>query len=141
MKRHILFIYVIAFIMLAMGGSIYLLFRNEVIFTSWVSDFFAANITKYDHIINPESFIGGIFLYSLADALWYGSLLLFELPLRSDNWYSRMMTIAVVILPFLLELLQFLGIISGVFDWNDILIYLLTLITISLCVRKLYYNF
>lgn len=140
MSRRILFTYIVAFVMLILGCLIYLFFRDAVIFTSWLSEHFGLEMPNYGHIINGNTFLGGIFLYSLADALWYGSMLLFERPLRTDNWASRVMTIMIVFLPFILEFLQYTGVISGTFDWNDIIIYLLTLITFLLCSRNLYSN-
>lgn len=140
MKHRIMVIYAIAFLMLALGCSIYLLFREKVIFTIKLSELLSEDMPNCAYVFDHESYVGGIFLYSLADAMWYGSLLLFEFPLRSDNLCSKTITFAVVVLPFILELLQLWGVIAGTFDMNDILLYVLTLIIFSLCSKKIYCN-
>lgn len=130
------YILLLALVMLCFGGVIYLFFRDEVIFTSWLYDSFSINPPKFHNAINTDTVFGYIFLYSLADALWYGSLLLVESQLRSNTWYSKAVTVATMALPFAFEFLQLGGIMPGTFDWVDVLIYLLTLITFILCRRN-----
>lgn len=134
------YILIVAFVMLVLGSCIYIFFREEVIFTSWIPDSWMAVLPNYGDKIDSESLVGHIFLYSLADALWYGSLLLVESQLRSGVWYSKVITVATMALPFVLELLQWAGVIAGTFDWIDIIIYLLTLITFLLCSRNFYFK-
>ena len=126
--------------MLILGGLIYILFREEVIFTSWLTALIPFELPNYGAFINHNTFLGYILLYSLADALWYGSLLLFDLRLRSDKWYSKMMTLLTMALPFALELMQLCGVMPGTFDWIDIITYLLTLLIFTLCSRNFYYK-
>lgn len=129
---------ILAFIMLVLGSLIYIFFREEVIFTSWITN--RVDIPNYGHLINGDTIIGHIFLYSLADALWYGALLFMDLLLRSDTPYSRAITYLTMALPFIWEFSQLLDILPGTFDWTDILIYLLTLIIFTLWSRKFYYK-
>lgn len=136
MTQNDLFQSILAFTMLTLGGAIYLFFREPVLFTSWIPSIWWAEIPHYGHLINAESFMGGFFLYSLADALWYGSLLIIEYQLRSNTLFSRIMILTTVTLPFVYEVLQRIGFVSGTFDWNDILAYLLTLLIFILCTRK-----
>lgn len=129
-------ILIVAVILLILGGAIYVFFRDEVIFTSWIHS--CTNLPHYGKLINCDTFLGRIFLYSLADALWYAALLLVDYLLRSDTVYSRATTLLTMSLPFILEFLQLCHIIPGTFDWIDIFIYLLTLIIFLLCSRNFY---
>ena len=129
---------ILAFIMLVLGSLIYIFFREEVIFTSWITN--RVDIPNYGYLINGDTVIGHILLYSLADALWYGALLFMDLLLRSDTPYSRVITYLTMALPFIWECSQLLDILPGTFDWTDILIYLLTLIIFTLWSRKFYYK-
>lgn len=134
------YILLLAFIMLVLGGCIYLFFRKEVIFTSWIPDVWLHAMPNYCDKIDSNSLLGRIFLYSLPDGLWYGSLLLVDLLLRSNTSYSRVITLLTISLPFIFELLQLCHIMRGTFDWIDITIYLLTLYTFLLCSRKFYFK-
>ena len=134
------YILVVAFVMLVLGSGIYIFFREEVIFTSWIPDSWMAVLPNYGDKIDSESLVGRIFLYSLADGLWYGSLLLFDLLLRNNTPYSRVITLLTISLPFVFELLQLCHVMRGTFDWIDIIIYLLTLSTFLLCSRKFYFK-
>ena len=129
---------ILASVMLILGGLIYVLFREEVIFTSWITSLLPIELSNYGAYIDHNTIAGYILLFVVADALWYGSLLLYDLILRSDVWYSKMMTLLAMALPFIFELLQLCGIMPGTFDWIDITIYLLTLITFTLCTRSFY---
>lgn len=134
-----LLIFIFAVTMLIFGGLIYLFFREEVIFVSCVGSCFPAELPNYNDLISQDIF-GYIFLYLLPDALWYSSLLLVDLLLRSDSWYSKVVTIVTMALPFIFELLQNVEIVHGTFDWFDILTYLLTLIIFLLCTKNFYFK-
>ena len=131
---------ILASVMLILGGLIYVLFREEVIFTSWITSLLPIELPNYGAYIDHNTIMGYILLFVVADALWYGSLLLFDLLLRSDTPYSRVISLLTISFPFLYELLQLCGIMPGTFDWIDITIYLLTLITFILCTRKFYFR-
>lgn len=133
-------IFILASTMLALGGLIYILFREEVIFTSWLRTTLHINPPICGHIVDGDTIVGYIILFSLADALWYGALLLFDLLLRSDTLYSRVITLLTTSFPFIFELLQLCHIIPGTFDCFDILTYLLTLILFLLCSKKFYFK-
>lgn len=127
-------------LMLVLGGLIYILFRENVIFTSWLASLIPYELPYYGTIINHNTLGGYIFLFSLADALWYGSLLLFDFQLRSNTWYSKLMTLLTMALPFIFELAQLWNYMPGTFDWIDIIIYLLTLLIFILCSKNFYYK-
>lgn len=131
-------ILILASVMLILGGLIYVLFREEVIFTSWITALLPVELPNYGVYIDKDSVWGYLLLFILADALWYGSLLLFDLLLRSNTLYSRVVTLLTMSFPFVFELLQLCHIMPGTFDWIDIIVYLLTLITFLLCQRNFY---
>lgn len=133
-------ILIIASVLLLLGGMIYILFREEVIFTSWLTALIPIDLPLCGNLIDQSTFAGYIILFALADSLWYAALLLFDLLLRSDAWYSRVMTLMAMAFPFIYELLQLCHIMPGTFDWIDILFYLLTLITYLLCLRNFYFK-
>lgn len=125
---------VTAFALLLIGASIYLLFRQDAIFVSWID----ADILRYLYIEIPNdcnSRIIYILLYCLPDALWYAALLVLQKPFIQYGLLSKLLFWACVILPFLMEILQYFGLMPGTFDWFDILTYFMTLITMLLCER------
>ena len=130
------YILILAFVMLILGGCIYIFFREEVIFTSWIPDSWLTILPNYSDKIDSDSLLGHVFLYSIADALWYASLLLLDYRLRSNTLYSQVITLLAISSPYIIELLQLCHIMPGTFDWIDIIIYLLTLISFLLCSRK-----
>lgn len=141
MRRHYISTLFIAITLLSIGGIIYISFREKVIFTSWLNDILPFKLPNYNHLISyNNTFISGI-LYSLPDALWYGALLLVESLLHSNTILSKLLTIATIALPFILELLQMWFIIPGTFDWIDIILYILTLIIFLLCTKNFYFNY
>lgn len=94
---------------------------------------------------------GGIWadwiVYSLPDGLWYMALLLSMVSLghayqssQTERRLSNAMLTIAILLPFLLEFLQKIHIVSGTFDYIDVITYCLTLlIFISLCKAKSLY--
>lgn len=127
----------LSLILLIFGTSIYLFFRQDVVFLSWISkdvlDFLKNDIPKID---NSDSLLVYFMLYCLPDALWYAALLTIQIPFYKYGAVNRFLTLVGILLPFVLEVLQYLMIIRGTFDLLDILTYLSTLIIITLCDRK-----
>lgn len=131
-KAHNTMVILCSLGLLTIGSGIYIFFRHPIIAFSML------HIHQYEmaneHIvIVPFYFL----LYCLPDALWYMSLLLVQiLFLEEKGWLNRLLVGTAISLPFLLEIGQYLGIVSGTFDWYDILTYCLTLI-LFLCLRKI----
>ena len=118
----------IALLPILLGGLIYLIFRQDIIALSLIP-------ADWLHIIkinlNDECAATYFFLYCLPDALWYSSLLLLQLPYTQSIQGKGLFGLS-VFLPFIMEFCQKFGIISGTFDWWDIVAYLIVLTLILL---------
>lgn len=125
---HILFV---SMLLIVIGAGIYLFFRTSIIAFSLC------------HIAPNEYYIGNtnnpfiyFLLFCLPDALWYMSLLLVQtLFLFERGWLNRILVGVAISLPFLWETGQYFGLISGTFDWFDVITYCITLI-LFLCLKK-----
>ena len=127
-------IFSIATILLVVGTGIYFFFREPILFFLCLN--IASNRIVICNIDNPLSYF---FLFCLPDALWYMSLLLLQTYfLIGKGLLNRLFVIIAIILPFLLEVFQYFDIMSGTFDWYDILTYCLTLMFYLLCLKKLF---
>lgn len=126
-----IYILLAAIVLLLVGMGIYYFFRTPIIAFSQfhiAQDEYISSNTN-----NPLVFFA---IFCLPDALWYMSLLLIQtIFLKEKGWLNRLLVAIAVSLPFLLEIGQYLGFISGTFDWYDILTYCLTLI-LFLCLKK-----
>ena len=139
MKQRFLYRIITAFALLLIGASIYLLFRQDAIFVSWID----ADILQCLRIEMPDNYNGiftYIFLYCLPDALWYAALLVLQKPFVRYGLLNKILFYVCVTLPFAMEMLQYLGLMPGTFDWFDILTYFITLIIILLCERVRFCN-
>lgn len=119
---------VISVTLLLAGMMIYILFRQEVIFLDPVRALLPGQVD-----------ISGLFAadfirYNLADGLWYGALLTMLSAVPRTDTPSRVVAMATASLPFVLEVLQWAGMVAGTFDPIDIVTYIFTLITFKLCV-------
>ncbi len=114
------------------GSTIYILFRQNVIFLSGVD----LQLLEMIHIHIPDgnsSFLLYWFIYCLPDGLWYAALLLMLSAFENDSTSGiRLPFLLGIILPFLMEGFQYLGIVSGTFDIYDIITYLITLLIFML---------
>lgn len=126
-----IYILSVAIVLLLIGTGIYFFFRSPII------AFTLFNVAPEEYIAgntnNPFIYFA---VFCLPDALWYMSLLLIQtIFLKEKGWLNRLLVAIAVSLPFLLEIGQYLGFISGTFDWYDILTYCLILI-LFLCLKK-----
>lgn len=130
MTRRASVILILAVVCLLLGTGIYYFFRMPII------AFTKLHITQVEiQTVKDNPFIYFL-VYCLPDALWYMSLLLVQtLFFKEKGWLNRLLVGTAISLPFLLEAGQYLGFVSGTFDWYDILIYCITLI-LFLCLRK-----
>lgn len=133
----------IALLLVLLGSLIYLIFRQDIVAFSIISND-CLNAIKIN--LSNERATTYFFLYCLPDALWYLSLLFFQIP-YIHNLRGKVLFGVSAMLPFVLEFLQKSGIIRGTFDWWDILTYIivLTIILISSWKQKriftyLFYN-
>lgn len=133
-KKCDVIILVASIALLIIGAGVYFIFRTPI------RIFEMLGITQYQIVVletqNPFNYF---LVYCLPDALWYMSLLLLQtFFLAGKGLLNRLLIIIAIILPFLLEIFQYLEIISGTFDWYDILTYCLTLIFYLLCLKRLF---
>lgn len=94
------------------GTSIYIIFRNDVIFIDWLG------YNKIEVINIGNSFLAKFVLYNLSDALWALSLMSY---LSSQSY--RPIRICGLILPIVMECVQLLKVCPGTFDIIDLTIY------------------
>lgn len=133
-KKCDVIVFVVSIALLMIGTGIYFIFRTPI------RVFEMLGITQYQIVVlktqNPFNYF---LVYCFSDALWYMSLLLLQtFFLAGKGLLNRLLIIIAIILPFLLEIFQYLEIISGTFDWYDILTYCLTLIFYLLCLKRLF---
>lgn len=131
MQKKVLYILLMALSLLFIGTGIYYFFRIPmIVFTKF-------HIASGEYIVaNTESSLIYFLVFCLPDALWYMSLLLIQtFFLNETGWLNRLLVSIAISLPFILEIGQYLGLISGTFDWFDIITYCFTL-TLFLCLRK-----
>lgn len=127
-----------AILFLVIGMCIYLLFRQDVIFLRWVD----SDILDCLHVKISDNVSSGwvyMLLYCLPDALWYAALLILQIPFYRGGLLNRMLLYLCIVLPYIMEILQYIGLMPGTFDWFDILTYFITLIILLLC-EKLFSN-
>lgn len=106
--------YSFAIVCLLIGTLNYCLFRNDVLFL----DFLKAN--HYRAISLSDSFWSRFLLYQLSDALWALSLMFY-----ASTQGSKLFRVITLILPIVMESTQIFTVIPGVFDINDLVIYIL----------------
>ena len=119
----------IALILLAVGCAFYAICRQDILFFSFLGKPKFLEWIRFD--IHYQE--GNIFLYfllfCLPDMMWYMALLLFQKQFyNADSVFSKILLYLSALLPFVLEFMQYFGVISGTFDIADICFYLLTLI-------------
>ncbi len=130
MKPNWIYLYISSFLLIA-GSTIYLLFRQNVIFLSWLDSDLLNNI----HIdTNSDNMCMYFVLYCLPDSLWYAALLTIQLVFDDNIEIKTFGIIATT--PFVLEIMQYADLMAGTFDWYDLITYLLTLLLFILCAKK-----
>lgn len=125
-----LIVFCISIILLLIGTGIYFIFRTPI------RVFEMIGMSQYKIVtLDTQNPFNYFLIYCLPDALWYISLLLVQtLFFEEKGRINRLLIGIAIILPFLWEIGQYLGFISGTFDWYDILTYCITLI-LFLCLR------
>ena len=121
--------------LLFLGACIYLFFRQDVIFISWIESGILNRI-QIRILENWNNYFTYILLYCIPDALWYAALLILQMPFYNLGILNKIFVYVCIILPFIMEALQYIRLLPGTFDWLDILTYCLTFIIITLCKRK-----
>lgn len=126
-----LIVFCISIILLLIGTGIYFIFRTPI------RVFEMIGMSQYKIVtLDTQNPFNYFLIYCLPDALWYMALLLPQIFFfLGKGRINRLLVGIAIILPFLWEIGQYLGFISGTFDWYDILTYCLTLI-LFLCLRR-----
>ena len=122
----------ISFLLLLAGSLIYATCRQEVLFLMPISPELLAKIKIEVDYANCNMFTSWI-IFCLPDAFWYMALLTFQLKLCDGGFTEKTIFVLSIALPFILEAMQWLGLMPGTFDWLDILTYLLALTLFTLC--------
>ena len=125
----------ISFLLLLAGALIYATCRQEVLFLMHVNPELLASI-KIDIDYAECNLLVHWIVFCLPDALWYMALLIFQSELCREGLLAKIVFGASIVLPFVLEVSQKYGVMTGTFDWIDVFTYLLTLIIFILCRRK-----
>lgn len=109
---------VCAILCLIVGALVYVVFRNDVLFLKLLG-------IQADVEVNiAPSLLSQFILYNLSDALWALSLMLFL-----STQTNRVVRFCGLMLPTVMESMQAFRIVPGVFDFVDLLIYILIAIT------------
>ena len=123
--------------LLIIGLCIYILFRQNVLFIEFL---FGVKDGVFCHadLISPLPYF---IVYCLPDGLWYLALLLTNdlignLLHSQNDRFSLIIDTLTMSAPFLMEIGQATGYLTGTFDICDIMTYLFTLITYTLWIRK-----
>lgn len=119
-----------SFLALIFGTSIYLLFRTSSLKVfSWISvlniDFVNSDIRKFT--LEYSANLPNWFLFSLPDGLWTFSYVTMMLNLWNlkINYQSISWILLLPIIAIFSEIFQFIGCISGTFDFYDLIFYIL----------------
>ena len=122
---------ILSFLLLGIGGSIYLLFRPKTLLMfKWVE---SLGLSEYiDRLRDMVSNItvNHITLYSLPDGLWLASYIIVvnTIVSKSNKHNLLFWSLLLPIIAIVFELLQIPGIIPGVFDVFDLICYIIPLI-------------
>lgn len=109
---------VCAILCLIVGALVYVVFRNDVLFLKLLG-------VQADVEVNiAPSLLSQFILYNLSDTLWALSLMLFL-----STQTNRVVRFCGLMLPIVMESLQAFRSVPGVFDFVDLLIYILISIT------------
>ena len=131
LKKQFICQSILSFLLLGIGGSIYLLFRPKTLLMfKWVESLgLSEHIDRLRDMVSNIT-LNHITLYSLPDGLWLASYIIVVNTIVSKSnkhnllfWSVRLPLIAII-----LELLQIPGIIPGVFDVFDLICYITPLI-------------
>ncbi len=140
-KKNVLILFSI--ICITFGGLIYLIFRPRTLLMFYcIPNTFISKLDKLNYYINIKINIPDFLIYNLPTALWTISYIIFmQLIWYNNKGIYRFLWIYTF--PFflcLIEILQIISFVPGIFDVLDILSYILPII-ISLMIDFLYEKF
>lgn len=129
------------FVSLLVGGLIYVLFRTDsLVMFQWFKKLGIIDVVNYlrNYTLPISIYLPEWVLYSLPDGLWILSYQFLMLYIWKGN-ISKTNFIWLILLPMiaiLSEIGQLFGVISGIFDWADILCYLIGFILPYIFLKK-----
>jgi hypothetical protein len=118
--RHKVFLS-IAFFSLLLGFINYVLFQPSISLLQFLN-------TRSSAVFFNQSMIQNFFSGHFSDIAWCGSLYLCIIVLTEKMNLNLADKLALLLLPFLTEILQKFNLLPGTFDWYDILSYSLILV-------------
>ncbi len=129
-QRHIV-VFIASFLCLILGTLNYLLFNPHIVLFDWVNLSFQP-IPIQNNMIRV--FVKGY----LSDLLWCSSLCLTAFNLYELKLIKTVGKILLLSVPIIFEFLQYPKIVSGVFDWKDVGLYiiLISLFTLFFSIFK-----
>ena len=121
----------LSFLLLGIGGSIYLLFRPKTLLVfKWVKTLGLNEYIDQLREMASDVALNHITLYSLPDGLWLASYIItVNIIVSKQNRNNLLLwSLLLPIIAILFELLQILNIIPGVFDVYDLICYIVPLL-------------
>ncbi len=132
---------ILAVLLLAMGGAIYLLYRPHGLLllrlTDWLG--FSGFIEPFRHVLSPPS---PFIVYSFPGGLWASSYILFVtlIPEANRTLAAKLFYPSIIpIIGILTEMLQGAGFCPGQSDWMDVLCYCVPYVVYSAFILTSYY--
>lgn len=130
-KRQFICQSIVSFLLLGLGGSVYLLFRPKTLLMfKWIE-----SLGLSEYVDRLRGLVSGITLnhitlYSLPDGLWLASYIIVVNTIVSKNnkYYLLFWSLLLPFIAVIFELLQIPGIIPGIFDVFDLICYIVPLI-------------
>ncbi|MDP4285809.1 MAG: hypothetical protein Q8891_15435 [Bacteroidota bacterium] len=114
------FIFSLSLLILSVGVINYLLFQPGIILFKWIRIGAGPLVIKNN---SARLFFTGYF----SDITWCISLCLISFALAELKYIKASGKTLLLTLPFITEILQYLGIVKGTFDWYDILTYVVVI--------------
>ena len=125
------------FLPLFWGGIIYILFRPD----TYISSFFYGLFSVELFVSISENIVVSFLKYWFCDFLWAYSLAFCLLIVFEKSNYKFILPIIIsAVFCIILETLQKLGVISGTFDWWDLLAELTAVASAVIIKRRFFYE-
>ena len=118
----------VALILLVTGSAIYATCRQDVILLAPLRGTKFLECLKIDIQHQKGNIFTYFLLFCLPDVLWYSALLLIQKQYYNQSIAGKGLLYVAMALPFILEFMQYFGVLSGTFDIVDVSFYVLTLL-------------
>ena len=115
------FVFIFAFIILFIGGIIYICFRDENILLFSGLRYLNFNYSLFRQINIEKNILSGFIIYNLPNGLWALSGLLFLQSFLTDKKMLKLYSTIYIGICLLYEIGQFFNFVPGTFDIFDII--------------------